>query len=43
MFRPDDFLWGLAPGQGPELRNDVERDTTLSLPFRPPCVRTRSH
>lgn len=27
MFGPDDVLWGSAPGQGPELRNDVERDT----------------
>lgn len=27
MFGPDDILWGSAPGQGPELRNAVERET----------------
>jgi hypothetical protein len=27
MFGPDDILWGNPPGQGPELRNMVERET----------------
>lgn len=27
MFGPDDVLWGSAPGQGPELRNAIERET----------------
>lgn len=27
MFGPDDILWGTPPGQGPVLRNAVERET----------------
>jgi hypothetical protein len=30
MFGPDDILWGSAPGQGPVLRNAVERETAHS-------------
>ena len=30
MLGPDDALWGSAPGQGPELRNAVERETALA-------------
>jgi hypothetical protein len=28
MFELNDVLWGSAPGQGPELRNAVESETT---------------
>jgi hypothetical protein len=30
MFGQDDILWGNAPGQGPVLRNTVERETAHS-------------
>jgi hypothetical protein len=38
VFGPDDVLWGSAPGQGPELRNAVERETD-----HPSGARRRRH